>query len=110
MDAKIPRHDWASVLQEFTNRNAGRRTVLEIDGVEVGAQTASDYPLRGIAYDPRDDRIEIMLGEQGRVDWRLTHSVQEPTSIDVLQTANGRAQALRIAHAGAQTLLRFPGS
>lgn len=99
--------EWAETLQEFTNRNAGRRTVLEVDAPELGAQREEiDYPLWGVAYDPRDGRVEIMLGEQGSVEQHLTHSVVAPESIDVL-TDHGRDRALRIVHESGQTLLRF---
>ena len=56
--------DWIRELSAFTARNAGRRTVLEVDGMDIGAQREEQgYPLRGVAYDPRDGRVEIMLGD-----------------------------------------------
>ncbi|MCI0433077.1 MAG: DUF5335 domain-containing protein [Gemmatimonadetes bacterium] len=100
--------NWASELQTFTNRNAGRRTVLEIDRRDLGAQREeSDYPLKGIAFDARDRRVQIMLGEEGSFDMHLTHSVTDASRIDVLRAPDGRDAALRIVHDGGQTLLRF---
>lgn len=99
--------DWAAMLSEFTNRNAGRRTTLEVDAPEYGAQSEEiDYPLWGVTFDRRDGRIQIMLGEQGSVDQHLTRSIDEPQRIDVLAD-HGRDRALRIVHADGQTLLRF---
>jgi len=99
--------DWAATLSEFTNRNAGRRTTLEVDAPEYGAQEEeNDYPFWGVTFDRRDGRIQIMLGEQGSVDQHLTRSIDEPQRVDVL-TDHGRDRALRIVHAGGQTLLRF---
>jgi hypothetical protein len=101
---------WVRELQGFTNRNAGRRTVLEIDDVAVGAQEEErDYPLRGVAYDPRDKRVEIMLGEQATVERRLTHTVEDVEAIDILKGKDGRDVALRVIHGGTQTLLRLIG-
>jgi hypothetical protein len=98
---------WAETLREFTYRNAGRRTVLEVDAPEFGAQAEEfDYPLRGVAYDPRDGRVQIMLGEQCSVEQHLTHSMVAPESIDILAD-HGRDRALRIVHEDGQTLLRF---
>jgi len=100
--------NWASELQAFTHRNAGRRTVLEIDVSDVGAQQEeSDYPLKGVVFDARDDRVQIMLGEEGSLERRLTHSVGSATRIDVLRGEDGKDAALCIVHAGGQTLLRF---
>lgn len=99
--------DWAATLRDFTNRNAGRRTVLEIDSMEIGAQEEEqDYPLKGVTYDPRDRRVQIMVGEEGSVSQHLTHSIGDPEQIDVLRRPDGRDQALRIVHSnGSQTLL-----
>jgi hypothetical protein len=99
--------DWSATLKEFTNRNAGRRTVLEIDSIDIGAQEEEqDYPLKGVTFDPRDQRVQIMVGEEGSVERHLTHSIGNPERIDVLRRADGRDEALRIVHGnGSQTLL-----
>lgn len=99
--------DWTVTLRDFTNRNAGRRTVLEIDSMDIGAQEeAQDYPLKGVTYDPRDRRVQIMVGEEGSVNQHLTHSIGDPEQIDVLRRPDGRDQALRVVQGnGSQTLL-----
>lgn len=98
---------WSETLKAFTNRNAGRRTVLEIDAPDVGAQAEeTDYPLWGVTFDPRDGRVQIMLGEQGSTEQHLTHTVAAPEDIAVL-SESGRDRALRIVHGGGQTLLKF---
>jgi len=98
---------WAEMLRAFSNRNAGRRTILEVDTPDYGAQEEEvDYPLWGVTFDPHDDRVQIMLGDQGSVDRHLTHSIGMPTAIDVL-SERGRDRALRIVHDGGQTLLKL---
>lgn len=110
MERSAARDEWARELEQFTDRNVGRRTVLEIDGLDVGAQDeALDYPLRGVAYDPRDGRVEIMLGDQASLDRHLTHTVGDVTSIDVLTGDDGRDEVLRVEHGGIQTLLKLVG-
>ena len=37
MTTQIPEHDWANELQNFTNRNAGRKTIIEELGESLGA-------------------------------------------------------------------------
>jgi Family of unknown function (DUF5335) len=95
-------------LQAFTGQNAGRWVVLEEDGEEIGAQEEAAGPLRGVAYDSRDGRVEIMLGEQHTVERHLTRTVPSPQRIDLVADEAGRDAALRIEHDGGQTLIRIP--
>jgi hypothetical protein len=108
MTERVSIENWAPELRAFTHRNAGRRTVLEVDATEIGAQEEeNDYPFWGASYDPRDQRIQIMLGEQGSVERHLTHSIEGARELGFLRDDAGRDRALRIVHDGGQTLLRF---
>jgi hypothetical protein len=98
------RTGWSKLLTDFTQRHAGRRARLEVDDPDLGAQWLdSDHPLLGVAYDRRDDRIEIMLGEMGDVENRLTHTIPGATVVE-LAASNG-GETLRIGHGESQTLL-----
>lgn len=111
MDRTYDRTEWVGTLKAFTDRNAGRITVLEVTGGDIGAQhEETGLPLRGIAFDPHDQRVEIMLGEQAEVNAHLTRSIERPERIDVTADARGRDRALRIVHDGGQTVLRFTGT
>ncbi|HEY9228386.1 MAG TPA: universal stress protein, partial [Gemmatimonadaceae bacterium] len=104
----LQRPAWASELDRFSQRNIGRRGVLEVDDPEIGAQAQeNDYPLLGAAFDPHDRRVELMFGELGDVGHHLTRSIGGVSSIDVLTDDRGRDIALRIAHGSGQTLLTF---
>ena len=104
------RRQWAARLATVSRRNAGRIASLEIDDLELGAQAqAGGYPFAGTDYDHIDDRVEIMLGARGAGGAHLTHSVERPTSIDLLERADGELLALRIANDRGQVLLSFPG-
>jgi hypothetical protein len=108
MTKQIPEPAWAAELHSFTSRNAGRTTSLEIDSLDFGAQSEeAGFPLRGIAYDSRDDRVLITLGDQASADRRLTHTIQKAEAIYILVNARGRDEALAIMHNHSQTLLRF---
>lgn len=105
---RIPPTDWVGALREFTRRNAGRNALLEVDAPELGAQrSGQDLPLRGVSYDPRDRRVEMMLGEMGLPGSHLTHSIGEVAEIDLLVGEDGRDRVLRVGAAGGQTLLRL---
>lgn len=100
--------DWSAGLRAFTNRNAGRRTVLSEDAPGTGAQEEeSDYPFWGVSWDPRDGRVQIMLGEQGSVEKHLTRTIGSVRTIELLRGDEGRDEGLRVAHADGATLLRF---
>lgn len=108
MSRQLQRSEWAEVLNDLTERNASRLTRIEVDHPDIGAQEQErNYPLRGMAYDPGDDRIEIMLGHLGRAEPHLTHTISGATELEILTGAGGEDEVVRVVHGGGQTLLRF---
>jgi nucleotide-binding universal stress UspA family protein len=104
----LARKEWPVELDEFSRRNLGRRGTLEVDDPDLGAQAqAHDYPLLGAAYDPHDQRVELMFGELGDVGRHLTRSIGHVSAIDTLKNERGQDIALRVAHGSGQTLLTF---
>lgn len=105
MDAVLERSEWPRSLAEFTRRHAGRTSHLEIDDPSLGAQPAEEgMTFRGVTYDPADDRVEIMLGDQGTGAGHLTHSVAHPDGLAVAWP-DAQHAVLRITHGSGQTLL-----
>lgn len=99
-------HPWVELLSAFTARNAGRRTTLEVNDPEVGAQhSGTNFPLFGVDYDPRTDRVEIMLGRQGTVEGHLTHSITSPRSVEV-HTRDDGTEVLHIELPRGSMMLR----
>lgn len=108
MTKRIPETAWATELLRFTSRNAGRATKVEIDSMDFGAHPLENgMPLRGIAYDSRDARVMITLGNRSDAADQFTHSVDGADAIYVLVDLRGRDEALAIVHDHSQTLLRF---
>jgi nucleotide-binding universal stress UspA family protein len=104
----LAKQEWTDQLDDFTRRNFGRRSTLEVDDPEIGAQAQQfDYPLLGATYDPHDRRVELMFGELGKVERHLTRGIGGVTAIDVMRDESGRDMAMRIAHGAGQTLLNF---
>ncbi|MEN8374038.1 MAG: DUF5335 family protein [Gemmatimonadota bacterium] len=100
----IAKPDWITTLADFTNRNVNYPVRLEVDMVDLGAQTeASDTLLRGVSYDPRSGDVEVMLVPADGA--HLTHAIHDPSEIDLLGPSGQRREVLRIAHVGGQTLL-----
>lgn len=99
---------WATQLSAFTHRNRGRRTIVEIDDPTLGAQVLErGYMLIGAAYDPRDRRVELMLGERDPASRRVTRSLSDVDAVAVAADTRGRDIGLRIRHDSGQTLLTF---
>jgi nucleotide-binding universal stress UspA family protein len=99
--------DWAAQLQEFTRANAGRRTTLVLEDPEMGKQECGrDFPLWGVDYDPRRDRIDIMLGRWGTVEGHLTHSLTGPRELEIVRAADGRFESLHIRLPVGRAVLR----
>jgi hypothetical protein len=101
-------HPWVVELAEFTQANAGCRTTLELHDPDVGVQECGKgFPLWGVDYDPRADRIDIMLGRSGTVEGHLTHSLPFPEELEVLRGEQGKDHALRIQLRHGQVILRI---
>jgi nucleotide-binding universal stress UspA family protein len=104
----VDRREWATMLTDFSRRNEGRRTMLEVDDAELGAQAQEfDYPLRGATYDRNDGRVSLMFGDDSGTGHHFTRGIAGVSSIAVLRNPVGRDLALRIAHGKGQTLLTF---
>lgn len=99
---------WAEELHQFTKVNAGRQTTLELDDPELGKQDCErDFPLWGVDYDAKKDRINIMLGHSGTVEGHLTHSLPAPQGVEIVRDEEGRAEALKIRFRTGKAVLRI---
>jgi nucleotide-binding universal stress UspA family protein len=99
---------WSRLLMEFTKRNSGRRTILEVDDREIGAQAQEyNYPLLGASYSSRDGRLDLMLGDRFAGGRHLARTMGSIVAVDVLTDGAGHDIALRVQHGSSQTLLTF---
>jgi hypothetical protein len=105
MSAELDQARWPEALKEFSRRNAGRPTRLQVDDAEMVAQWGElELRFRGAAYEPRYQRVELMLSD-GTPSAHLTHSIDLVTGVDVRRDGAGRDAALCLAYPGGQTLL-----
>ena len=108
MTKQTPEANWPAELKEFTERNAGRLSIIEEDLPDLGAQREErGIEFRGVAYDPHDRSVAIMLGQLEGTDRHITHVVRDVVSIDVLKRTEHQDEAMRVAHGEGQTILRF---
>lgn len=105
MPATMTGGEWPQLIRDFSRRNAGRPTRLELDDGEMGAQWSElDLHFSGAAYEPRFRRVEVMLADGGLTE-HLTHSVEGVTDLRVLRGRDGRDEVLRIGYPGGQALV-----
>jgi len=97
--------DWSNALNDFTRRNVGRRTTIEVDDPEIGAQMLGRGALMGVTYDPHDRRVEIMVGDAHRARRHLMHSIPKVESIAMTADDRGATEALELRHGRGHTLV-----
>jgi hypothetical protein len=107
---EIPRNEWKTFLDSFSQRHEGWLSTLEVLGADIGAQQeAGDLPLEGITATVKDDApesITITLGKTSKD--HVTHTVSAPTRLWLEQTLEDKDAALEIEAADdVKTLLRF---
>ena len=113
MQDGIKRDRWQDYLDEFSKRNRGRASRVEVLSEDLGAQEAAEMlPFEGISFESRGSAapaVEIMLGGTGAADSRhLTHTITEARRIAPKLGADGREDALEIeARDGTRTILVF---
>lgn len=99
-------YEWAERLEEFTRRNSGRRSTVEVIDPEVGAQVEErEMVFVGASFDPRDARVQIMCASPDDPAAHLTRNIPGVTAIQALRDRNGRDLLLRVAHGRGQTLV-----
>ncbi|MGZ8471528.1 MAG: universal stress protein [Gemmatirosa sp.] len=101
--------DWSGALDVFTRRNANRRARLEIsgtglDGLEVAVES---YRFMGAAYDPRDRRLEIMLGDPQDRTRHVTHGIPHVRAIELIAEDERRDRALLVEVEDGDSVLTF---
>jgi len=107
---EIPRDEWTTFLDRFSQQHEGWLSTLEILGTDIGAQEeAHDLPLEGITATSKDNMPETIAISLGRApDDHVTHTITKPTRIWLEQTPQGANAVLEIESADEEkTLLRF---
>ena len=90
---EIDRERWAPFLEGITNSLTGKQAEIEVVSLDLGDQIQAEWtPLIGIAYDRKDDLIEIAL--EG-----LDHMVRSPRELYIDYGVGDLATAIEIVDA-----------
>jgi hypothetical protein len=80
---KLETAEWKAYFDRISKALGGRLAEIEVASLSLGHQVEANWlPLIGIAYDPKDDILEIALQE-------LDHMIAKPREIAVDEAPNG---------------------
>ena len=101
MDQKIDKSGWHVTLDGLSKSLSGKRAEIEIAALSLGDQIAAEWlPVIGIAYDPKDDIVEVAL--EG-----LDHIISRPHELH-FRLEGGLVSALEIIDAdGIRHIVKF---
>lgn len=113
MKGEVDGSQWKQFLDEFSKRNKGRPTRIEVIGENIGAQESEKYlPLIGVTFEPKGSAagsVEILLGGSTPADARhLEHLILGVRSIVPITGVVGLEDGLGIEDGeGERTLMLF---
>jgi Family of unknown function (DUF5335) len=82
---KLAKAEWKAYFDRMSKPLGGRLAEIEIASLTLGHQVEANWlPLIGIAYDPKDDIVEIAVDQ-------LDHMIQKPREIAVEEGPDGLA-------------------
>jgi len=107
---ELDRSTWTAYFDRLTQSAPRLDVTIELLGAELGDQIeATSLPLGELAYDAREDVLEIALGGRDRrLPVVLRHRIDAPRAIQALGRGDGLPSAIAIDAAdGTRTLLRL---
>jgi hypothetical protein len=72
---KLDKSNWRVFLDRLSKELVGKQAEIEVASLALGAQIETEWmPLQGIAYDPKDDVLELILDG-------LDHMIHKPREV-----------------------------
>jgi hypothetical protein len=98
---KIDRAQWRNFFDRVTKGLVGKRAEIEVDSLDLGSQIEAEWlPLLGIAYDPKDDVLEVALDG-------LDHLIAKPQEIYIEEGGAGLASLQVIDRDGVSQIVKL---
>ena len=98
---RIERSRWASFFSSLTKALVGKTAEVEVDSLDLGEQIAAEWaPLIGIAYDHKDDLIEVALED-------FDHLIRSPDKVFVDSGVGGLVAIEIVDKDGNQQIIRL---
>src|SRR5439155_4507615 len=105
---EVPREEWPSFFDDFSQEHLDWPTTIELVGDDIGDQPEADNePLVGISVDLKGSAkrpTEVMVG--ARPDDNLTHTISSPTRVWSRDAGEATQQTVETeSAAGPKTLI-----
>lgn len=73
----LPKSEWSDFFANLSRTLEGKQAEIEVLSLDLGDQMEAEWmPLLGIAYDPKNDLVEVALQD-------VEHMIPKPTDIYV---------------------------
>lgn len=109
MNYEIKNENWADFFESLSKRRYEWKTKIEILNADLGDQTLTEgLPLNGVTVETNDDRTSIDISVGGNTDAHQTHTVQNPSRVAFLPSADNHGDVIDIEEVdGTKTLITF---
>ena len=98
---KLDRSQWQAFADHLSQALPGKEAEIEVAGLRLGAHIEADWlPLLGVAYDPKDDLFEVVIGA-------LDHLIPHPREVHVETGPAGIASLEIVDGDGLQQIIRL---
>ena len=98
---KLDKTEWRDFLDQATKSLVGKQAEIEVASLALGSQIEADWlPILGIAYDPKNDLVEVALEN-------LDHLITKPQSLSADIGPTGLVALEVIGADGAKQIIRF---
>ena len=95
---KLERNQWHPFFEHVSKVLVGKRAEIEVAALDLGDQVEAEWlPTLGIAYDPKNDVLEIALD-------RVDHLIQKPQEIYI---DNGEGVLANLHGAGVNQIVQL---
>ena len=97
----LEKEKWADELAYLWKRLDGKKVEVEVEALKLGDQIEAEHvPLRGLSYDPKDDVVQVWVGD-------IDHLIYKPQKIMVVYD-DGKLVAIDISDAEGEQHLIVP--
>lgn len=98
---KLAKNTWQPYLDNVSKILAGKQAEIEIASLDLGDQIEAEWlPLLGLAYDPHNDIVEVLM--EG-----LDHLINKPTEIWVEHGPVGLSSMEVVDSIGLKQIIRL---
>ena len=98
----VEKSKWADELTYLWKRLDGKQVEVEVEALKLGDQIEAEHvPLKGLSYDPKDDVVQVWVGD-------IDHMIHHPQKIMIVYDDEDRLVGIDITDAEGEQHLITP--